>query len=198
MKLLIFILVLLLSSFFISSVSGVEFGVSPDELTFDDNVDENCQNIKIISEDRTFEIEDKWNTISNSRSPVFYVDNAVNAGVVVRYPKEVIVNNPGKDVEICLKSVKKGSKHGLLIIESDSLSLGVRIEVKGIEIVKNSGNGSLLNKITGEIVNDNAGNDFKSGFSLINLFILSDFVLFGVFLVLVYRYYGKKKGKGRR
>ncbi|MDO8563747.1 MAG: hypothetical protein Q7R87_01945 [Nanoarchaeota archaeon] len=176
-------LFLLCFLFLINVVYALEIGVSPPELIFSDSVEESCQEIKIMSEDkRLFNLEDRWNTISNSRSPVFYTGNSDEAGVVVSYERQVVVSDGFKIVKVCLKSVEEGEKHGILIFESNGASLGVRIEVKS-EINREIGR---LIGITGSAVNNDGDNILFEGNSLVLYLLLFDFILFVVLISLFY------------
>ncbi|MEK6910943.1 MAG: hypothetical protein AABW82_04165 [Nanoarchaeota archaeon] len=180
MRLFVFLVAFLLM---IGFVSGVEIGVSPPELIFSDSVGESCQEIKIMSEDKLlFNLEDKWNTISNSRSPVFYTGNSDEAGVVVSYERQVVVSDGFKIVKVCLKSVEEGKKHGILIFESNGASLGVRIQVKSEE---NKEIERLIG-ITGGVVNNDGDNIFFEGNRIVLYLLLFDLVLFVVLIYLLY------------
>lgn len=186
MKLFIFLAVFL---FVIGFASGVEVGVSPAELVFDDSEEESCKEVKLMSEDkRLFNLEDRWNTISKSRSPDFYRSNADQAGVVVNYERQVVVSDGLAMVKVCLKSVEKGNKHGILFFESNGVSLGVRIEVNGGE----NGESERLVGITGGAVNNDGDNILFEGNSLVLYLLLFDFVLFVVLLVLLF-YLNRRK-----
>lgn len=187
MKSFVFLAVFLL---LINQVSGVEIGASPSELIFSDSKDESCKEIKLMSDDkRLFNLEDKWNTISNSRSPVFYTSKSDEAGVVLNYQKQVVVSDGLAILKVCLKSVEKGKKQGILFFDSNGASLGVRIEVKSQE------NREIERKvgITGDVVNDN--NEYYELIEddkLVLYLLLFDFVLFAVLIYLFYLLNRKK------
>lgn len=167
----------------IGFVSGVEIGVSPPELIFSDSVVESCQEIKIMSEDKLlFNLEDKWNTISNSRSPVFYTSLSDEAGLIVSYERQVVVSDGFKIVKVCLKSVEEGKKQGILFFESNGASLGVRIQVKSEE---NKEIERLIG-ITGGVVNNDGDNIFFEGNRIVLYLLLFDLVLFVVLIYLLY------------
>ncbi|MDO8563815.1 MAG: hypothetical protein Q7R87_02310 [Nanoarchaeota archaeon] len=182
-------LFLLCFLFLINVVYALEVGVSPPEIIFSDSEEESCQEIKIMSEDkRLFNVEDRWNTISNSRSPVFYTSTSKGAGVVLRYDKQVIVIEEEK-FEVCLKSLEGGKKQGILIFESNGASLGVRIEVKSQVNSEKLGLGS----ITGGVIREDEGNDGKFKIKGVVLFlVLFDFLLFVVLLVLLFYLHRRK------
>ncbi len=180
MRLIVFLTVL---PFMISFVSGIEIGVSPVELIFGDSEDENCQEIKLMSDDkRLFNLNDKWNTFSNSRSPVFYIENSGKAGVFVDYERQVIVSDGFKMVKVCLKSAKKGNKQGILFFDSNGASLGVRMAVKSKE------NREIQREIgiTGGVVNDNGL--FSKDNKIIIYLGVFDIILLVILFTLVYFY----------
>lgn len=167
----------------INFVYALDIGVSPPEIIFSDSEEQKCQEIKIISEEKMlFSLEDKWNTISNSRNPLFYTSVREKAGVVLDYEKQVIVN--GKEyIRICLKSLKSGKKQGLVILESNSASLGVRIEVRS-ELEREE---LSLEVITGNAIRGEEVKENNFDFSSVVLFLIfSDFFLLIVLLALIF------------
>lgn len=186
MKSFVFLAIFL---FFMSFVSSIDVGVSPPELVFSDSENEECKEVKVMSDDkRLFNLNDKWNTISNSRSPVFYTGESDEAGIVVSYEKQVVVNNGLSIVNVCLKNVEKGNKRGILFFDSNGASLGVRIEVKSRE-------NKEINReigITGNIVNNDEYKSLFEGNRLVLYLILFDLMLFLVLIFLLFMLNRKK------
>jgi hypothetical protein len=168
-------------------VSAVEVGVSPAELVFPDSESEECKEIKLMSNYKTlFNLNDKWNIISSSRNPVFYNVNADKVGIEIIYDRQIVVDNGYEMVDICLKSVKKGNKRGILFFESNSASLGVRIEVLSGKIAEKENIG-----ITGSIV-ENLGNSVNESIDFKNFLFYLTGVNFILLFLLVFFLYRKR------
>lgn len=153
-----------------TSVSSLEFGISPSEMYLEGEIDENiCRNFTLIGDERNFSGELKLSE-TETRNVESYNLHSGDFRIVAEYPKET---NSGKQ-EICIKGLEEGEYYGALLYKVSETSYGV-----GMWITLNTQDGKTIQETkserkslfsTGRFVQDTSQN-INQEFLLILLFL---------------------------
>ncbi|MEK6893603.1 MAG: hypothetical protein AABX07_05375 [Nanoarchaeota archaeon] len=102
--------------------SAVEFGISPPELIFEANAqEETCENLTFFSsyENLSLILSDKWAPKGKqTKNPLDYISNSSDLKISISYPKAITAQKENL-IPICISAERKGIFRGMLILEAE-------------------------------------------------------------------------------